>query len=477
MTLQRKLDRAAALAAIASVVGAKYATADEAALAPHLVEPRGLWRGRAAILVRPGTTDEVARVVSLCRDAGLAIVPQGGNTSLCGNAVPYEDFDGVIVATDRLDRVREVDVANNTITVEAGCILADLQRVAAEHDRLFPLSLGAEGSCRIGGNLSTNAGGVAVLRYGNARELMLGLEVVLPDGRVWNGLRALRKDNTGYALRHLFVGAEGTLGIITAAALKLFPLPRERVTALAALPDAAAAVALLGRLQTAVGDAVTGYEIMSRIGVAMCLRHIPGSVDPFPAPHPQYQLIELSGQRADGSLRAGLEEALAAAHADGLVRDAVIADSLAQAGAFWRLRETIPEAQKFEGGSIKHDVAVPVSRVAAFIRRATEAVEAALPGVRVVAFGHVGDGNIHFNLSQPVAGWTTAAFLAEWERMNRIVHDLAEGMGGTFSAEHGIGRLKRGELVRYRSAVEVDLMRALKAAIDPAGLMNPGKIL
>jgi FAD/FMN-containing dehydrogenase len=463
---------------IKDAVGAKGWSDDPAVLAPHLREERGLWRGEASLLVRPAATEEVARVVTICAGAGIPIQPQGGNTSMCGGSVPFAGFEGIVLSLGRMNRVRKVDPVNNTMTVEAGCILAELQRVAAEHNRLFPLSLGAEGTCQIGGNLSTNAGGTAVLRYGNARELMLGLEVVLPDGRVWDGLRGLRKDNTGYALRHLFVGAEGTLGIVTAAVLKLFPLPTDRQTAIAAVPSPEAAVALLSRLQEATGDAVTGYEILARICLDMVLRHIAGTSDPFGAKsHPYYVLIELSGQGRAGALRGPLEEALAAAAEAGTVLDAVFAASLAQARAFWRLRESVTEAQKFEGGSIKHDVAVPVSRVAEFMREAAAACTAAIPGLRVVAFGHVGDGNIHFNLSQPLQGWTEEKFLGEWDRMNLIVHDIAMAMGGSFSAEHGIGRLKRHELVRYRPPVEIDLMRKLKAALDPQGLMNPGKVI
>jgi len=463
---------------IRAAVGEKGWTADPAEMAPRLRDERGLYEGRAGMLVRPANTAETAAVVALCHEAGVPIVPQGGNTGLVGGATPDTDFAGIVLATGRMNRLRAVDAVNNTLTAEAGCILADLQRAAAGHDRLFPLSLGAEGTCQIGGNLSTNAGGTAVLRYGNARELVLGLEVVLPNGEIWEGLRALRKDNTGYALRHLFVGAEGTLGIITAAVLKLFPLPRDRQTALAAVPSPAAAVSLLGRLQAATGEAVTGYELMGRLPVEMALRRIAGTGDPFPgSTYPQYVLIELSGQGAEGTLKAPLEDTLAAAQEKGEVLDAVIAASTAQARAFWKLRESITEAQKFEGASIKHDVAVPVSRVAEFIVAATAACERALPGVRVVAFGHVGDGNIHFNLSEPLAGWTRERYLGEWERMNRLVHDMVMAMGGTFSAEHGIGRLKKAELARYRSPVELATMRALKTALDPKGIMNPGRIL
>ncbi len=468
----------AAFERIKEAVGDKGWSTDPVVLAPRLVEERGLWRGRAAMLVQPATAGEVAAVVRLCAEHDIAIQPQGGNTSLCGGSVPSEDFAGIVLALGRLNRIRAVDPVNNTITVEAGCILADIQRAAAECNRLFPLSLGAEGSCQIGGNLSTNAGGTGVLRYGNARELMLGLEVVLPDGTLWDGLRGLRKDTTGYALRHLFVGAEGTLGIITAAVMKLFPLPTDRQTAFAAVPSPEAAVTLLNRLQDATGEAVTGYELIARICLDMVLKHVPATSDPFGASaYPYYVLVELSGQGPEGRLRGPLETTLAAAQEDGVLHDAILAQSLEQARAFWRLRETIAEAQKFEGGSIKHDVAVPVSRVAEFLRRAGAAVEAAIPGVRVVAFGHVGDGNIHFNLSQPVAGWTRERFLGQWDPMSRMVHDIVMDLGGTFSAEHGIGRLKRAELVHYRPAVEIDLMRRLKTALDPGNIMNPGKVL
>jgi len=470
--------REQAFARIRAAVGEKGWTSDPAEMAPRLRDERGLWRGEAAMLVRPAGTAEVAAVVGICHEAGIPIVPQGGNTGLVGGSVPEMGFDGIVLALSRMNRVRAVDPVNNTITAEAGAILADIQTAAAEHNRLFPLSLGAEGTCQIGGNLSTNAGGTAVLRYGNARELMLGLEVVLPSGEVWEGLRGLRKDNTGYALRHLFVGAEGTLGIITAAVLKLFPLPRDRQTAIAAVPAPAAAVALLNRLQDSTGEAVTGYELIGRLPFEMVLKHITGTSDPFPGRvFPHYVLIELSGQGAEGTLRGPLEETLAEGQADGLVLDAVFAGSTAQARAFWKLRDSINEAQKPEGASIKHDVAVPVSRVAEFIERATQACRAALPNLRIVAFGHVGDGNIHFNLTQPPEGWTREKFLGEWERMQRIVHDLVMEMGGSFSAEHGIGRLKKSEMLRYRSPVELELMRALKATLDPKNIMNPGRVI
>jgi len=460
---------------LSALVGAGNCLHTAADIAPYLVEERGLFHGRALAVVRPGSTAEVSRVVGLCVAEGYAIVPQGGNTGLCGGGVPPEHGHAVVVSTERLNRIRAVDSIDFTLTAEAGCVLAAVQQAADSAGCLFPLSLGAEGSCRIGGNLSTNAGGVNVLRYGNARDLVLGLEVVLPDGRVWDGLKALRKDNTGYDLKHLFVGAEGTLGIITAAVLKLFPKPREIETAFVALPDVAAAIAILALARRASGDAVTACELVPRIGLDLDLAHLPGIRDPFPRPHPWYLLIELSSSRP-GGLRAALEDVLAEAIDTRLAADAVIAETIDQRNALWRLREGVPEAQKREGGSIKHDVAVATSQVPELIGRASEAVQRALPGVRVVAFGHIGDGNIHFNLTQP-AGADKQAFLGEWQRMNVIVHDIVAAMGGSISAEHGIGRLKTDELIRTKPALELELMRRIKTAIDPAGLMNPGKVL
>jgi len=363
-----------------------------------------------------------------------------------------------------------------TITVEAGCVLADIQQAAEQADRLFPLSLGAEGSCQIGGNLSTNAGGIAVLRYGNMRDLTLGLEVVLPDGKIWDGLRVLRKDNTGYALKHLYVGAEGTLGIITAATLKLFPRPVEVETAFLGLHRVADVMTLFARAREASGDQLTAFELIPRIGLEFASRHIAGVSDPLAEPYPWYVLMEMSSSRRDSGLRASLETFLGDTMAAGLIGDGTIADSAARALALWRIREGVVEGQKPEGGSIKHDVSVPVSQVATFITRAIEAVTDRLPGIRPVAFGHVGDGNVHFNLSQPL-GADKGAFIARWAEFNTIVHDLVVSMNGSISAEHGIGRLKREELAHYRSAAELDLMRKIKRALDPNNLMNPGKII
>lgn len=465
-------DHLAALGRLLDRNGLFTETAD---MAPYLVEERGLYQGRALAVARPASTGQVAAVVGYCAQHGIPIVPQGGRTGLVGGGVPFERGDELVVSLERLNRIRAFDPVNYTMTVDAGCILQAVQDKAAEGGCLFPLSLAAEGSCQIGGNLSTNAGGVNVLRYGNARDQVLGLEVVLPDGQVWDGLRILRKDNTGYDLRNLFIGAEGTLGIITAAVLKLYPRPAETATALAALPDIETVLALLSLARTASGDAVTAFELIPRIGLEMGVRHR-GVTDPFDAPHPWYALIELASSRRDGTLRPALESVLADAYETGIVEDAVLADSEERRLALWRIRESVPGAQKREGGSIKHDVAVPVSRVPEFLRQATQAVEAALPGVRVVAFGHVGDGNIHFNLSQPL-GADKNEFLAQWGRMNRIVHDIVAGFRGSISAEHGIGRLKRDELTRYKSAVELDLMRRVKRALDPQAIMNPGKVI
>jgi D-lactate dehydrogenase (cytochrome) len=461
------------LRAIRDVVGPKGWIDEAAALEPYLVEERGLFHGRCAAVVRPASSEEVARVVALCAEAGVPVVPQGGNTGLVGGGVPR---GGIVLSTARLDRIRAIDSVNRTITAEAGVILADLQAAADQAGALFPLSLGAEGSCRIGGNLATNAGGTNVLRYGNARDLVLGLEVVLPDGRVWDGLRGLRKNNTGYDLKQIFLGSEGTLGIITAAVLELFAKPRTSETALAAVPSAEAAVELFRRLNDAVGDALTAFELMARIALDFCITHIPSSADPFECGHPWYALLQVTSPRRNDPLREVLEEVLADAYEAGVVLDAVVAQNARLAAELWRLRESVPEAQKHEGGSIKNDVSVPVSRVAEFIDRATRAVEQALPGIRVVAFGHIGDGNIHFNLSQPV-GMDRQAYLDQWDRIERLVSDIAIDLDGSFSAEHGIGELKRASLLRYKADIELDVMRRLKRALDPKNIMNPGKII
>ena len=465
-----------ALSRIKEIVGPKGWVSDPDALPPYLDELRGLFHGKTRMVVRPGSTEEVAAVVKVCAEAALPIVPQGGHTGLVGGGVPWEDGNNIVLSVQRMSRVRGVDPINYTMTVDAGCILADLQKVAGEHDRLFPLSLGAEGTCRIGGNLSTNAGGIAVLRYVNARELTLGLEVVLPDGRVWDGLRGLRKDNTGYDLKHLFIGAEGTLGVITAATLKLFPKPREVETAWIAFARVEDAMETFARARAASGDQLTAFELIANFGVRIAAKHVHGVNDPLGFKYPWYALLEVSSSSDGAQIREGLEDFLAETMEAGLVKDGVVAASAGQATDLWRIREGVVEAQTREGGSIKHDVAVPVSRVADFIVEASAACETRLPGLRVCAFGHAGDGNIHFNLSQP-EGMDKSAYLARWEEFNRIVHDAVAARGGSISAEHGIGRLKRGELKRYKGAVELDLMRRVKQALDPQGIMNPGKVL
>ncbi|MCE2481433.1 MAG: FAD-binding oxidoreductase [Alphaproteobacteria bacterium] len=461
--------------ALKQAVGARGWIEDQADIAPYLEEQRGYYRGATPLVLRPAGAEEVAAIVRICAAGGTPIVPQGGNTGMVGGAVPHEEGGQILVNLSRMNAIRAIDTFNNTMEVEAGCVLADIRAAAAAADRLFPLSLAAEGSCQIGGNLSTNAGGTNVLRYGNARSQVLGLEVVLPDGAIWNGLRGLRKDNTGYDLKHLFIGAEGTLGIITAAVLKLRPRPRATATAMIAARDPAAAVELLIQVQAASGEAVTAWELMPRRGVELTLANVPGNIDPLAAAHDWYVLAELGGG-ASGAPRAALETALAAAHEAGTVADAVIAASEAQAAALWRLRETMPEAQRVAGTGIRHDVAVPLSRIAAFIDSASARVRAAIADIGIIAYGHLGDGNIHFNLS-PAAGADADAFATRRGELMGIVHDTAVAMGGTISAEHGIGRLKRDDIARYKSETELGLMRTLKRALDPGGIMNPGKVL
>ncbi|HNO64178.1 MAG TPA: FAD-binding oxidoreductase [Thauera aminoaromatica] len=463
-------------ARLRAIVGAANVLDGETDMAPFLSDWRGRYHGRARAVVRPRDTAEVAAVVAACAQAGVAMVPQGGNTGLCGGATPLADGAAVVISLARLDRVRALDPDNDTLTVEAGCTLAAVQEAAQAAGRLFPLSLASEGSCLIGGNLSTNAGGVQVLRYGNTRDLVLGLEAVLPDGRVWDGLRALRKDNTGYDLKQLFIGAEGTLGIVTAAVLKLFPAIRTRATAWVAVADPRAAVRLLGLLRAACGDRVSAFEIVGRTALGLVLRHIPGARDPLAGAPAWTVLVELSDPAVDAPLEAQLEAVLGEAVAQGLASDAAVAASVAQARALWALREDISEAQRIEGVSIKHDVSVPVSRIPEFLERAGAALAARWPDIRVVAFGHIGDGNLHYNLSKAVAD-ANATFIARTAEVNGIVHDLVCELGGSISAEHGLGQLKREEVLRYKPALEMELMRRVKQAFDPAGLMNPGKVL
>ncbi len=465
-----------AIERFAAIVGARHALVDDTDIAPYLVERRGLFRGRSPLVLRPGTTAEVAAIVTLANELGVPLVPQGGNTGLVGGQVPDDTGLQVVVSTARLDRIREIDVEGNTITVEAGVVLDRVHRAADEADRLFPLSLGSEGSCRIGGNLSTNAGGTAVLAYGNARDLVLGLEAVLPTGEVWDGLRKLRKDNTGYDLKQLFIGAEGTLGIITAAVLKLFPRPAAREVAFVGLGSPEAALALLNRMKASAGANLTGFELIGFNALDFAVRHLPGARAPLAGTHPWTVLVEVSSGRSGEEARDLIEAVLAAAIDDGIVEDATIAESLAQAQSFWHLRHGISEAQRPEGGSIKHDVSVPVAAVPEFLARADAAAEAVVPGCRPVPFGHMGDGNIHYNVSQPV-GADCAAFLGRWHAMNAAVHAVVADLGGSISAEHGIGQLKRDELAAVKSPVEMAMMRRLKAAFDPNGILNPGKVL
>ena len=452
------------------IVGAAQVLTSAEDLAPYLSDWRGRYRGAALCVVRPASTQEVAAVLEVAAATGSPIVPQGGNTSLCGAATPDAAGRAIVLSLGRLKRVRAVDADNNTLTVEAGCTLAEVQAAAAAVDRLFPLALASEGTCQIGGNLSTNAGGVQVLRYGNTRELTLGLEVVLPSGEVWDGLRGLRKDNTGYDLKQLFIGAEGTLGVITAAVLKLYPLPKRQTTCWLNVADPAAAVALLGRARAAFDAQLTAFELVSEVSLGLVLQHIPGAQRPG-APSPWYVLAEFSETEP-----AAVEAWLAAQLESGHVADGVLAQSATQARQLWRLRESISEAQKIEGISIKHDIAVPVSRIPDFLARADAALGAAFPGIRIVAFGHVGDGNLHYNLSKPGAQ-DNAAFIAAQPVVNSIVHDLVHALGGSISAEHGLGQLKREEILRYKSPLEMAMMRSIKQALDPLGLMNPGKLL
>jgi len=460
---------------MAGIVGTKNIITDADAMVPYLKEWRDLFRGKAQGIVRPGSTAEVAELVKLAAETGTVLVPQGGNTGLVGGQIPISEGREIILSLQRLDKIRAVDTDGDTMIVEAGVTLKRAQDAAETAGRLFPLSLASEGSCTIGGNLSTNAGGTAVLAYGNARELCMGLEVVLPDGRIWNGLRQLRKDNTGYDLKNLFIGAEGTLGIITAAVLKLFPAPAARATAFLAVPDPAAALELLNAAKAGAGGTLTTFELMPRIGMDFVLRHASGTRDPLSEPSPWYVLMEVSAQQASG-LDEHVETFLGEALEKGIVTDAALAGSLTQRADFWKLREMLSEVQTYEGGSIKHDISVPIHATPEFLARAIAAVEAMVPGCRPVPFGHLGDGNIHFNVSQPV-GADKAGFLARWSEMNAAVHAIVAELHGSISAEHGIGRLKRDLLPGVKDPVELDLMRTLKKTLDPQGILNPGAVL
>jgi FAD/FMN-containing dehydrogenase len=463
------------LEALGALLGPRGLLTAAAELEPHLADWRALYRGATPCVLRPGSTAELAAAVRLCAAAGVAMVPQGGNTSMVGGAVPDESGRQVVVSLARLNRIRDLDPVDMTMTAEAGVVLKAAQNAAAEAGCLFPLSLGAEGSATIGGVLSTNAGGNTTVRYGNARELMLGLEAVLPDGGVWNGLRRLRKDNTGYALRHLFVGAEGTLGFITAASLRLFPRARDTALAFCAVADEDAALGLFRRFRDRDESAVRAFEYMSGLGVDFAVRHIEGIALPVASRADHYVLVDLASPRPDAGLREMAEAVLFEAMQDGLVLDAALAESEAQAQKIWRIREEHPEAQKREGASVKNDVSVPVSRVPELIRRCSAALVALIPGSRPVPFGHIGDGNIHMNLEQP-EGMDPAAFLARSHDIMECVNAIVRDLDGSFSAEHGIGRLKTDMMESWRGGPELDAMRRIKAALDPLGLMNPGKV-
>jgi FAD/FMN-containing dehydrogenase len=460
-----------------AILGAQGVLTESCDIEPYVLDWRGIYRGETSAVARPASTEEVAAVMKLCSETGTAVVPQGGNTGMCMASVPRAGKNEVVVSLARMNHIREVDALNNTMTVEAGVVLTNIQQAANDVDRLFPLSLGAQGSCMIGGNLSTNAGGVNVLRYGNTRDLVLGLEVVLPDGRIWSGLRSLRKDNAGYDLKHLFVGAEGTLGIITAAVLKLFPRPSASATTWGAVRDPEAALELLALLRDHCGDRINAFELISRASLELVLQHIPGARDPLPSPHAWYVLTELADSCPGDVLRGELERALEAAMEAGLVADVTIAESGAQAQALWHIRESIPEAARGESDMLyRHDISVAVSAIPQFIREAGSALEARFPGARLICFGHLGDGNLHYNAFVPGRKRADAA-AREAHDVTDLVYDLVHRYGGSFSAEHGIGLAKVDELKRYKSPVELDLMRTIKRALDPQGLLNPGKVL
>jgi FAD/FMN-containing dehydrogenase len=467
---------AADVQALRKLLGAGGFLDDAADRAPFETDFRGIHRGRTPLVALPASTAQVAALVRFCAARRIGLVPQGGNTSYCGGATPRPGGRDVVVSLRRMDRIRSVDAVNDSLTADAGCVLAKLRDAADGAGRLLPMSLGSEGSCTLGGIVSTNAGGTAVLRYGMMRELVLGLEVVLPDGRVLDQLKALRKDNTGYDVKQLFIGAEGTLGIVTAACLRLFPRPAATATAILALASPAAALELLGRLRAVLGDCVTTFELVPRIALELVCRHVPGSRDPFTSAHAWYVLAEAALPHADAALAPRFEEALAAAIDAGVAADAVTAASGAQREALWRLRETIPDAQRAEGPGLKHDIAVEPSRLPAFIEEGRALVLRLAPGARLVAYGHAGDGNLHFNVSA-AAGDDGRSLLAAGDAIRRAVHDLVASHRGSISAEHGIGQLKVGELARYEDPAALDLMRRLKQAIDPAGIMNPGKVL
>jgi FAD/FMN-containing dehydrogenase len=461
---------------LASIVGGKNVLTSDADTAPYRVEWRGYYHGRTPAVVKPGSAEEISAILKLANETGTPIVPQGGNTGLVGGQTPDESGREVVLSLERMEKIRAVDPDGGTITAEAGVVLERLQQAAEEAGMLFPLSLGAQGSCRIGGNISTNAGGTAVLAYGNTRSLVLGLEVVLPTGEIWNGLRSLVKDNSGYDLKHVFIGAEGTLGVITAAVLKLFPRPRGQAVAFAGVPSPAAALKLFRHAREAAGSGLTGFELLPRILIEFLCDYLPGARDPLASAYPWYVLMEVSSGRGDADAQELAERALAAALEDGSVVDATVAASLDQANLFWRMRHAASEIQKHGGASIKHDVSVPIERVPDFISRTIDAVSAAMPGIRPVPFGHLGDGNLHFNFSQPPA-MDGKAFLARRAELHAITHGIVKEFGGSIAAEHGIGRYKRELLKGAKSELELEMMRKIKRAFDPNNILNPGRVV
>ncbi len=459
-----------------AIVGEKNALTAPEDLAAYLVEQRDLYHGRTPLVLRPGSTEEVAAIMKLASETKTPVVPQGGNTGLVGGQQPDESGAAIILSLGRMNRIRNLDTVGNLVTLEAGVILKNLQEAAEKAGRLFPLSLGAEGSCQIGGNLGSNAGGTAVLAYGNMRELCLGLEVVLPTGEILNDLRYVKKDNTGYDLKDLFVGSEGTLGVITAAVLKIFPQPKGKGVAYAGLRNPEDVLRLFQLATEHAGPSLTGFELMPRVGVEFTVRHVDGVRDPLESPHDWYVLIDISSTRSEEDARATLETILTEAFESDIIQDAAIGESVAQAQSFWKMREEMSWAQKPEGGSIKHDISVPVASIPAFIHEANAATLEMIPGARIVCFGHIGDGNLHYNVSQPV-GADKEAFLARWHELNHRIHTIVASYTGSISAEHGIGQLKREELAFFKQDVALDLMRRIKSGFDPAGIMNPGKVL
>jgi FAD/FMN-containing dehydrogenase len=461
---------------LTEILGPDGVITDASDIEPYLTDHRRLYHGRALAVALPRSVEQISRLLAHCNGQRIGVVPHGGNTSYCGGATPDESGQQIVLSLKRLNRIRNVDQLNYSLVAEAGCILAEVQRAADDVERFFPLSLGSEGTCQIGGNLSTNAGGTSVLRYGMMRDLVLGLEVVLADGRVLSSLGALRKDNTGYDIKSMFLGAEGTLGVITAASLKLFSKVRATATAFAAVANVQAAVELLARLREASGDRVSSFELIPRVGIELTTKHIPGVTDPLKGTYEWHVLCELTSSRAADALNELLTESLAAAFETGLVLDAVVAQNDRERNALWKIRETIPEAQRLDGAGLKHDISLPVTALPQFVAQAGNWIGANVPDARLVAYGHVGDGNLHFNLNQ-APGSSRDEFLAREASIKRVIHDMVRDFGGSFSAEHGIGRLKVGELERYASPIELDLMRAVKKAFDPNGILNPGKVL